>query len=252
MNNVSLFLLVLFYALALDIAFEMLRIGWYLMRSRQLTNAIQKFEQRNPSAATRILFIGDSTGYGTGTSDARYSIVGRLCADFPEAHVENHSSTGAYVSKACRVLQEKVGAPGGEKFDLIIIMLGGMNLVHFTPLWIVRRTLVRAIAYSKQCGRATVIIAPNNAGLVPLYHFPLSRLYQKRARDFSTLYQTIAQEEHIYCVSLFQERPDALSARGLFALDHTHPNDEGYGFWYNQMKGVIVTALKQHHGTITN
>lgn len=245
-NGVFFIFLVVVSAFAFFIIIESARLTWRMFISRRMTNSIKKFERHNPAAAQRILFIGDSTGHGTGTSHERYSVVGRLGADFPDAHIENHSKTGLALSQACQILRAKAAAKQPEPFDVVIIMVGGINLVYCTPLALVCRMLRSAIAYSKQCGRETVLISPNNAGLAPLYRFPLARLYQKRAKQFSAIYRDIAHEERIHHVSLFQEHSDQLSANNLFSPDKAHPNDEGYGLWYNQMKETIAATLKNH------
>lgn len=239
-------ILTILYALALVVVFEAVRIARHLMISRRLTNAIKKFERHNPGASVRILFIGDSTGYGTGASHERYSIVGRISADFPNAHIENCSETKLALSQARQILRAKASGKKSEKFDVVIIMLGGINLVYLTPLWLVRRTLRDAVALSKECGRETIIISPNNPRHAPLYRFPLSYLYEIRAEQFAVLYREIAREKRIRHVSLFQKRSESLCTRSLFASDKTHPNDEGYGIWYNQMKETIKAVLKQY------
>src|SRR3989344_1084853 len=169
-------LLAILSALALFVIFEVIRIWWYLGISKRLTSATSKFERHNPDATKRILFIGDSTGHGTGTSHERYSVVGRLGTDFPDTHVENHSETGLGLSRACQILRAIAGAKQSAPFDVVIIMVGGINVVYFTPLWLVHRQPRESIAYSKKSGRETRLISPHNAGLAPLYHFPLSRL----------------------------------------------------------------------------
>ena len=244
-NFIPFIFLIILYAIALFVIVEYARIAWHMIISKRMTGSIKKFERHNPDATKRILFIGDSTGHGTGTSHERYSVVGRLGTDFPDTHVENHSETGLGLSRACQILRAIAGAKQSAPFDVVIIMVGGINVVYFTPLWLVHRKLRNSIAYSKQCGRETVLISPNNAGLAPLYHFPLSRLYQKRARQFSVIYRDIAHEENIYHTSLFHEHPDPLSAHILFSPDKMHPNDEGYAFWYNQMKETVADALKK-------
>lgn len=250
-NEATFILLVILGALAALVFAEGIRIIWYLIISKRLTNSIKKFERHNPSATTRILFIGDSTGYGTGTSHSRFSIVGRLGVDFPDAHIENCSSCRLSLSGAEKILQAKVDAKNQSKFDVVIIMLGGINLVYCTPMWLVRRTLLNTIMYCKQLGHKVVLISPNNTGLAPLYRFPLSHLYKRRARQFDALYRDVARMEHVHHVSLFQEYSDTIFTHGLFAQDGAHPNDEGYGIWYNQMrmKEAIATALNNHYGS---
>ncbi|MBI5405971.1 SGNH/GDSL hydrolase family protein [Candidatus Kaiserbacteria bacterium] len=241
--------LALLFALALYGVLTTVWILRHLNISRMMTASVRKFERIDPAAATKILFIGDSTGYGTGTSHSRYSVVGRLGADFPDAYIENNSKTGRYLSHAREVLREAVRAKGPGAYDLIIIMLGGIDLVHGRPLLRVGRTLKGVLADCRECGRKTVLVGPNNTGLAPLYLFPLSRFYQARARRFHILFRDLAHEEGIMFVPLFREDSDELSAGNLFSRDKTHPNDAGYGVWYDQMRGAVLLALAHDDGS---
>src|SRR3989344_3433624 len=123
-------LLIIFYAIALFVIVEYARIAWHMIISKRMTGSIKKFERHNPDATKRILFIGDSTGHGTGTSHERYSVVGRLGTDFPDTHVENHSETGLGLSRACQILRAIAGAKQSAPFDVVIIMVGGINVVY--------------------------------------------------------------------------------------------------------------------------
>ena len=114
-NGVFFIFLVVVSAFAFFIIIESARLTWRMFISRRMTNSIKKFERHNPAAAQRILFIGDSTGHGTGTSHERYSVVGRLGADFPDAHIENHSKTGLALSQACQILRAKAAAKQPEQ-----------------------------------------------------------------------------------------------------------------------------------------
>ena len=226
---------------------EAIRITWYLTSSRRVINIAEKFEQHNPTATQRILFVGDSVGCSTGASHARYSLAGRMGADFPDTHIENRSEGQMRLSKANRVLQE-VCNQKSTPFDMAIIQIGGMDLVSGTPLRSVQRLLHEALRVATECGRAVVLIGPNNPGLAPLYRFPLSRVYHSRARKFDRLYQEAAATHGAYYVSLFEEQADPLAAHTLFAPDKTHPNSEGYGIWYNKMKATFANVLNQHDG----
>ena len=242
--NISTDILWALGILALGVCFEVMRITWYLVSTKRLVNVAQKFEQRNLSAALRILFIGDSVGCSTGASHERYSIPGRLGADFPDAHIENLSEGKMRLSRAVRLLQE-VCAKKSAPFDIVILLVGGMNIVACTPLWLVRRTLEKAVALSKECGRTMVLIGPNNTGGVPLYRFPVSNFYALRAREFDILYRNIAKENGVQYVSLFEEHEEVSSGRYVFSPDKTHPNDEGYGIWYTKIKEIITAALEK-------
>lgn len=243
MNTISYWTLV---AIVAAVLFEMGRIAWYLFIARR---PVQKFERHNPATAMRILFVGDSTGCGSGTSDACYSLVGRMGSDLPSAHIENASRGGMMLFGAQRVLKDKLRTASGSarEYDLVIIMIGGMDIVYGTPMWLARLILRDVVAYGKQCGRRVVLIGPNNPGLAPLFRFPLSQFYRRRAEALDALYRDIAEREGISYVPLFRKDSDVLSAGNLYSLDKTHPNDEGYGLWYDQVKETMLMTLENKY-----
>lgn len=234
---------VLVFSALIVILAEMVRYLSYVPKLRQSFVSIKKFERHSPTANKRILFIGDSIGHGAGASAPKYSLVGRLGTDFPSAHIENMSTSLATLSRARNVLKHCASRADATPFDVIIILIGGADIVFGTPLWRVRRLLCDVISYSKQCGRETILICPNNPGLAPLYRFPLSFIYSGRARKFDTMYRQLAQTEGIHFISLYHESNDPLVTNGHFAIDKSHPNDSGYELWYADIKELVNRIL---------
>jgi len=246
MANLVLFILAL---VALLVIFESIRMGWRLSISRRMTLSILRFERINQAAPLRMLLIGDSTGYGTGTSDSRFSITGRLASDFPQAHIENWSKTGISLGGVVRIL--KAAPEQKRKFDVLIIMAGGIDVVYHTPLKKVRLRLKEVLERAKHRGIKVIVVMPNNPGLAPLYHFPLSALQLRRAQLAKKIFVDVAREEKIAYVSLYRESADVLSERNLYAQDKTHPNDEGYRLWYEQIREAVHQAVTQLPASIS-
>ncbi|MEK7604192.1 MAG: GDSL-type esterase/lipase family protein [Patescibacteria group bacterium] len=219
-----------------------MRVYRQLRISRELSAALTTYERHNDQAPMRVLFIGDSTGYGTGASEGRYSIPGRLAAAIPTAHIENASKPGVYLSYAHTALDTRV-QKNTPPFDLIVIMLGGMNLVCFTPLALLRRSLKTILTRSQQYGKNIVLISPNNAGLMLCYPPFLLPLYHNRSRQMKILYQEVAHEVGVSHVSLFHEKNDPVIDQKLLARDLMHPNDAGYEVWYRQIHETLIRAL---------
>ncbi|HUY62387.1 MAG TPA: SGNH/GDSL hydrolase family protein [Candidatus Paceibacterota bacterium] len=231
------------------VLFETLRITWYLCISRLMTLSTMRFERLDAPGTERILFVGDSTGYGTGTSHERYSLVGRLGADFPSAYIENCSKTGRKLKGAERLLRRKADDPAQRAFDLAIIMVGGMNVLYGTRLSAVRKMVDRMLAHAKRCSRTVVLVSSNDPGAAPLFRPPLSGIYRRRAGAFASVYAEAAHDAGVIHVSLFREHPDELVEKHLFSADKTHPNDAGYAVWYNRIKEAIPDIHAGHDGT---
>jgi lysophospholipase L1-like esterase len=232
-------LTILALAVALVVAFEIMRITWYLKTTKHPSG---KFERHSPQASRRVLFVGDSIGIGCGTSDQRYSLPGRLGADFPSAHVENASAGMQTLPQADARLRGIV-QEGGEPYDLVIVFVGGVDLVTGRPIGRVRRHVRSLLRSAKACGKDVLLVGPNNTGLVPLYRFPLSRWLHRRAYAFDALYRAEAEEVGARFVPLYREDGDIVVERNLFSPDKTHPNDKGYGMWYAELRGPIHESL---------
>jgi lysophospholipase L1-like esterase len=220
--------------------YEIARVLGLLGLSLRMTRSIKPYEQHNTDAALRILLIGDSTAYGTGSTDSRHSISGRIAADFPTAHVENWSETG---SKLNYVRNKLLKRPASEPpFDLVIIMAGGMNVVHATTVEKIRQQLREVIAAARTHGRQVMLVAPHNAGHVPMFRPPLSWFNEKRAHIVEQLFIEAGSNEQVPVVSLLYTN-SALGEQRLYSKDKTHPNDGGYALWYEKMRPVIHQLL---------
>jgi lysophospholipase L1-like esterase len=240
MENLELYVAIVAVLPTALIVFETVRISFLLIKSRRMTTSIRPYEHKDPNARWRVLLIGDSTGYGTGTSDSRYSLTGRLAAEYPNAHIENWSETGSNLGYVFKKLHSRpVSSP---PFDLVIIMAGGMNVVHYTLLPKIRVHLLDVIQEARRHGKDVMIVAPHDAGSVPMFHPPLSWFNRLQARDVNRLFCEVCAAEHVRFVSLFDSN-EILSKHNWFSADKTHPTDDGYAVWYEEMRPIIGEAL---------
>jgi lysophospholipase L1-like esterase len=248
MLNTTIIVLGIVTLIVLVVILEAVRISLLLHKSRLLTRSIRPFQQLNPNATMRILLIGDSTAYGTGTVDPRNSISGRLAKELPKAHIENRSVTGAglgYVAKRLREITPE------RPYDLVIIMAGGINVTYSTPIWRLKQLTRSAIERARRIGTRVIFVAPNNAALAPIFRFPLSSFYRLRAVRTNTAFIDECNKQNVPCVSLFHEDNDPVSALGLRAADLTHPNDDGYGLWYEQIRNVVLKTMAHESDQMT-
>ena len=68
---------------------------WRLGEARALARASEPFQQMPAAPAVRLLVVGDSTGVGTGASQATRSVAGLLGSKHPRLLVHNRSRDGA-------------------------------------------------------------------------------------------------------------------------------------------------------------
>ena len=239
-------------ALGIFLGLLLYQAAWLVVRGRR---AVQAGKQAVPASQVstreqaRVLIIGDSTAYGTGASQAEYSLAGRLAHDFPQFTIINAAENAMSIAQ----LEQKVAAlkDQHQQFDVVMIHLGGMDTISFTRLKQIKTKLNAIFAETKHLGaRLTVLVSVNNVGAAPFFQFPLDRLYTHRSRQVSAACNAACAEAKALHVPLFVERSDDplfVKSGPLFAPDGIHPNDDGYAMWYQKIKTTIEPHVVSWH-----
>ena len=230
--------LIVLAGIALIVAYEVLHVFSRIRTAIRLGKEAKPFSRELSAGGKRVLVIGDSTSYGTGTTDPQRSLAGRLAADLPEHAIENLSENSMNLAR----LVEKLRVVDGP-YTHTFIHIGGVDTLSFTPLSRVSASLREALTLARARTRGRVyLVSVNNPRSAPAYRFPLSRIFGKRSRKISALCDAESIAHGVYHVSLWQhpEVDPLRKAPGrVFAEDGTHPNDEGYGLWYQKIKEVL-------------
>ena len=229
------------------VAFEVVRLCWYAVVSRHEVKKAFKFSAERPESDIRVLVIGDSTTYGAGVVDPKNSLVGRIANDFPHIHIENWSKSARSISQLSKLLKNIVVQENKpKKYHALLIMVGGIDVIHATPFSLIEKNLRESIQHSKKIADKTIYIIPNNPALTPLQHPPLTWLLRYRSRKMEQLCLRIIEDEQIEHINLFREKEDWLqSSPLLYSPDKTHPNDAGYAFWYAEIQPLLSRILNQ-------
>lgn len=224
-----------------------IRFIWYSRHSVRLGKTTRRFSSTPTHPEIRILLIGDSTLYGTGCTDAKNSIAGRIHQDYPLASITNESENGMTL----RRLLKKIATIDLSAYDLILVQVGGMDVLKLTPLFSVRNMLTELGTMLTHTFSGTVMcISVNNTGVPPLMHAPFTHFFDRRSRTFSELWQTWSKEHSFIHVPLYRSRDtDPLYALRTthFAIDRMHPNDNGYALWYSDIKTALDKHLRHGH-----
>ena len=214
---------------------ELTMLGVRIHRGTKIAEASRPFERVDPAAAHRILVVGDSTGVGTGAARPEDSVAGRIAGEFPGIEVVNRARNGATARQVLGQL-ESVSASG---FDIVLVQVGGNDILRFTGLGELRDTLREVLKTAVEKGRAVIFISTGNAGLAPAFFPPVSWLYTFRTRQARAIFMDIAQETGARYVDLFRERGNELflgDPERYYSADYLHPGPEGYRVWYEEMK----------------
>lgn len=216
-----------------------LRMLWKLVSPRMNIKKII-FTTERPGATKKILLLGDSTGVGTGASSEEDTIAGHLYKDFPHVSIRNRSVNGYRVRDLFHVLEEE----SSEKYDLVILSVGGNDTWHMSSLTRLEQEIDRVLDLCKKISNGHVVfLIYTNIGTAPV--FPLFvRLYMKgRALAIRHMFIEKATAKNVIITDLFPENhfnKFELNPAKYFAPDGFHPNSEGYAIWYRALKGHIV------------
>lgn len=189
----------------------------------------------------KILFLGDSTAFGIGATSPELTIAGRFGEDFPEATIVNMGSNG----KKLHQLVSEVERGNMSRFDLLIIQIGGNDILFLTPMETVEPNLRSLIASAKKISDKIIISHTGNVGLAPLFPVYLAPILTSRSRDFRDIYSRVAEDLGVIYVNLFVERREDLhlkNPKNFYSKDFLHPSDTGYAFWYDKIRDSMVRA----------
>lgn len=215
--------------------YEISMLGIRINRGKEIAAASRPFERKSPGAARRILVVGDSTGVGTGAARPEESVAGRIAAEFPSVEIVNLARNGATARDALIQLESVPGAP----FDIVLVQVGGNDILGFTDLGELRETTRRVLAKARETGKAVLFMSTGNVGLAPAFFPPVSWLYTARTRQARAIFMDAALTSGARYVDLFREKGDELflgDPDRYYTPDYLHPGSEGYRVWYEELK----------------
>ncbi len=212
------------------------QLGLRVYEGMKLAGESSAYEVRNPEARKRMLIVGDSTGVGTGADDPADSIAGRIAHDFPGIEIVNKSDDGARVSDVL----EQLNSLDDGIFDLVLVQAGGNDILRFTNLDTLKAALVDVLHQAFQVAPEVIFMSTGNVGSAPAFFPPIDWLYTERARKVRSLFLLVSREKGVDYVDLFREEADdpfLEDPKRYFAPDLLHPGSDGYGLWYEELRG---------------
>lgn len=202
------------------------------------------FERRQPSDMN-ILFLGDSTALGTGSTDPRTSVAGWFGQAFPNASITNISANGKTLDRVAEDMSDLIG-----HYDLLIIQAGGNDIIRFRPLGDIKRDLTVITQKARQLSDKVVLLHSGDVGLAPIFIYPFKWIYSWRTRQVRELF--LAQEQDkVHYVDLLKVNQDRLMARErgtYYAPDGLHLSGTGYKYWFDCIMQEIKGDEKWRRG----
>ncbi len=199
-------------------------------RGRSIVPPAEGFEQEPARSVGSLLVVGDSTALGAGAEKPHQSVAGRLGRRFPGLRIRNVAVDGARLADVSRQLE----SVGTERFDMVLIMAGGNDILRFTPLTRLRSEATRVNAAAMAIARHVAWMPPGNLGAAPLWYWPMSRIIDRRSRRVRAALLDVAHSMCAIYVDLYhpvEVDPFAIDAERFLAADRVHPSAAGYCYW---------------------
>ena len=210
--------------------------AWRIAQSVRLARKSQSFDVSPSTAAASLLIVGDSTAVGTGASSPAASLAGQIAAAYPHLRIVNKAQVGARFAEIATQLH------GAERFDLILIVGGGNDVMRLTSQALLRETIERTVRLARARARHVIVLVAGNLGNAPFFVPPLSWYMRYRARILHRLAATAARAHGAGFVDLFRRKHDdpfAQEPQRMTAADHLHPSDAGYAFWFAELERQV-------------
>lgn len=221
-----------------------IRIFGLLKISKNVIEKSIKFERINSNATKKIIVIGDSTAYGTGSRDPMHTTAGYLGALYKDAEIKNYGVIGQKIKD----LNKEIQNYNIKYADLLLIHVGGNDILQFTPISEIEKSLYELLEKVKDSSKKIAILHTGNIGNSPFFPRYLGWIMTKRARAVREIYMLAAEKYKIAYVDLFQTRKDDVFNKNVdtfYAADLIHPADLGYKYWFQK----ILEALEKTYGT---
>jgi lysophospholipase L1-like esterase len=211
-----------------------LRLTYFAFKAKFAAKKSKAFNQFQANANFRILCVGDSLSVGVGANDPINSIPGNLSKDFPHANITNYSKSGATIMKLYKYLKTK----NLENYDFILVIVSGMDMIQLASLNKIKKSLEKLVSLLQQHSQKITLVPPSNTGSLPLYHFPITQILNRRSAKIQEIFNELAKDNS--CLVANANLEELLKdKKKYFSADLSHPNDAGYNLWYQKIKQYL-------------
>jgi lysophospholipase L1-like esterase len=201
---------------------------------------------RFPGKPITMVIIGDSSAAGYGVHRPRETL-GALVATGVSRRLGRpvHLYRYAVVGALSAGLPPQVDVALEREPDLAVILIGGNDVTHRTPVPVAVRHLVDAVRRLRAAGAQVVVGTCPDLGAIQPIEQPLRWLARRWSRQLAAAQTVAVVEAGGWSVSLGDLLGPRFAAEPtrMFAADRFHPSAEGYAVAAGVMLPTIFAAL---------
>lgn len=202
---------------------------------------VNPYEQKGDGSKS-LLILGDSTGYGTGASDSKYSIAGLIGTEYPRLDITNQSVNGRTIAGLRSDLKTLEG-----NYDLVLLQIGSNDILRDRPLEDAAADLNVVLDTLAPRTKKIILLSSGNIGAAGRLTGSREDYYQKQTLIFSAAFVELAERRGDFTyVDLYvapEDDPFVAEPHVYLANDGLHPTNAGYALWYKTLQPVLKTAL---------
>ncbi|MEO6322595.1 MAG: GDSL-type esterase/lipase family protein [Polaromonas sp.] len=170
--------------------------AWRIKQSAALARLSDAWQASPEAPQLSLLIVGDSTAVGTGASTPANSVAGLMARDHPRLRIVNRARDGARFADIALQLE------GDERFDAILVMGGGNDVIRLTGHEALEHDIADAAHLARTRARLVLIMPPGNVGNAPFFFPPLSWLMTQRAKALHRFVREAAADNGAVYVNL--------------------------------------------------
>lgn len=229
-------LITLLLIIAVTLSFGIIRMYLLVKKTKVLIKNAVPYERSLPNSNMKILVLGDSTAYGTGSEKNTETTAGRLAELFPQADVKTIAENGLKLEG----LLEKVGEiDPNEKYSIILVQIGANDIMKLTGMKDIESridTLVDRL--SKQTDKL-IFMHSGNIGDSEFFPFYIQPILTSRTDKVREIYIKTADKYKAFYVDIIEsDIPKIIEAypNKYYANDYLHLTGAGYGLWFDEIR----------------
>jgi lysophospholipase L1-like esterase len=199
---------------------------------------------RPPDAPVRIAVLGDSLALGTGASRADGGFIFRafraLLAQRPGSRIDNVAIGGATVAD---VLRLEVARLAGIRYDVVIVCVGGNDVVRGTSATAFRTTytaLLRRIGELTPTARLICCGVPD-VSVSPIFADERIAIHRLAVNDDRAVRAAASAADALFA-DLFAVTRRTHDADHFLGRDRFHPSDAGYVLLEQALRPLLQQA----------
>lgn len=204
--------------------------------SKKIINATAAYQKVGEGEHT-VLVLGDSTAVGIGAKRPEESVAGRVSSFVQADSLENYAVSGAVTSDLNKQRENAKLA----RYRLILIQIGGNDIIRFKPAEGAGEELRRAIRNLPEAEKV-VIISAGDVGGATLFPWPVRPFHTRLNNTYHETFAKVALEEGVTYVNFgnspstkqINEKPEI-----YLAADGLHPSSEGYRLWFEEIQSSL-------------